>query len=260
MYDFEQIRVDVCDGVAIVTLNRPEKLNPLGKVACSELRRAFEAMRCDPDVRAVVVTGAGRAFSAGGDMDDIGGGVLQNAVEARCSSKEFVLAIQQMEKPVVCAVNGVAVGAGASLVLACDVVYVSESARFSMIFAKIGFIPDAGGIWLLQRLVGPNKAKELVFSADMIGADEMLACGIAQKVVPSDKLLDEAVAFARRLAQGPGLALSTAKALVNQAAGLSFEQYLELEAFALPQIAQSNDVKEGVASFFEKRSPVFSGK
>lgn len=268
-YTFEHLLVDVEDGVALITLNRPEKLNPLDKPIMNALAAVFMRMRVDPDVRAVVLTGAGRAFCAGGDVSGMAdyfagtgddGFLPQNAIEARMASKDFVLSIQGFEKPIIAAVNGIAAGGGASLILLSDVVYASERASFCIVFPRIGLIPDMGTQWLLPQAVGPNNAKYLTFSTDMIDAQEMHRLGLAQKILPTDELVSAALAFAKKLANGPTLALTTAKSIINRAGSLSIEQFFELEAFALPTIVKSDDFREGVMAFIEKRPAVFKGR
>lgn len=257
---FETIEIAEQNGVAQVTLNRPDKLNPLSMQMIAELRDAFEALRLDPQVKVVVLTGAGKAFSAGGDINDMLAGNLNLDYTAGRTLGKTILAIQGIEKPVFCALNGIAAGGGAGVALACDVIYASEKARFSEIYTNIGMVPDCGNLWLLPRVVGPYKAKELCFSAEIIDAQEMLRLGIAQRVFPPDELLPHTMEFANKLAEGPALSYKLIKTFIDRGWGMSLEQFYDLEALALDIVMKSEDFKEGVAAFLEKRKPQFHGK
>jgi 2-(1,2-epoxy-1,2-dihydrophenyl)acetyl-CoA isomerase len=257
---FETIKVEREDGVGIVTLNRPDKMNPLSQQMLAELLTAFEALRVDADVRAVVLTGAGKAFCAGGDITDMLSGKLKLDFVAGRTLGKTIEAIQGLEKPVICAVNGIAAGGGAGVILACDVIYASEKARFSEIYANIGMVPDCGNLWLLPRVVGPHKAKELCFTAEIIDAQEMYRLGIAQKLFPPEELLPKTLEFAKKLAAGPGLSYKLSKTLIDRGWGMSLEQFYDLEALGLEIVMQSEDFKEGMAAFVGKRKPVYTGK
>lgn len=259
-YEFETLKVEVADGVAVVTLNRPEKLNPLSMQMLGELLTAFTALRDDAAVKVVVLTGAGKAFSAGGDINDMLGGKLQLDYVAGRTLGKTILAIQGLEKPVICALNGIAAGGGAGLVLACDVIYASEKARFSEIYANIGMVPDCGNLWLLPRVVGPHKAKELCFTAEIIDAQELYRLGIAQRLFSPEELMPKVMEFAQRLAAGPLLSYKMTKTLIDRGWGMSLEQFYDLEALALEIVMQSADFKEGMSAFLEKRKPVYQGK
>lgn len=259
-YEFETLKVEVAEGVAVVTLNRPEKLNPLSMQMLGELLTAFTALRDDAAVKVVVLTGAGKAFSAGGDINDMLGGKLQLDYVAGRTLGKTILAIQGLEKPVICALNGIAAGGGAGLVLACDVIYASEKARFSEIYANIGMVPDCGNLWLLPRVVGPHKAKELCFTAEIIDAPELYRLGIAQRLFSPEELMPKVMEFAQRLAAGPLLSYKMTKTLIDRGWGMSLEQFYDLEALALEIVMQSADFKEGMSAFLEKRKPVYQGK
>jgi 2-(1,2-epoxy-1,2-dihydrophenyl)acetyl-CoA isomerase len=259
-YTFNTLKVEVADGVAVLTLNRPEKMNPLSMEMLAELLPAFNQLRDDADVKVVLLTGAGRAFCAGGDINDmLGGGLKLDYVSGRTLGKT-IQAIQGIEKPVICAVNGIAAGGGAGLVLACDVIYASEKAKFSEIYANIGMIPDCGNLWLLPRVVGPHKAKELCFSAEIIDAQEMYRLGIAQKVFPVEELLPKTLEFCKRLAAGPLLSYKFSKTFIDRGWGMSLEQFYDLEALGVEIVMQSQDFKEGMTAFVEKRKAVYQGK
>jgi len=259
-YIFETIQISVEEGVGIVTLNRPEKMNPLSFQMLGELLDAFTRLRDDPQVKVVLLTGAGRAFSAGGDISDMLAGNLKLDYVAGRTLGKTIQAIQGLEKPVICAVNGIAAGGGAGLVLACDVVYASEKARFSEIYAQIGMMPDCGNLWLLPRVVGPHKAKELCFSAEIIDAQEMCRLGIVQKIFSIDELLPKTLEFCKKLAVGPQLSFQLSKTFIDRGWGMSLEQFYDLEALGLDIVMRSEDFKEGVAAFVEKRKPIFKGK
>lgn len=258
--NLETLQVQIEQRVAVVTLNRPEKLNALSMKMLAELRTVFEDMRVDERVRAVVLTGAGRAFCAGGDLNDMLEGSLQLDYVAGRTLGKTIMAIQGLEKPVICALNGIAAGGGAGVALACDVIYASDKARFSEIYTNIGMVPDCGNLWLLARVVGPYKAKELCFSAEIIDAAEMYRLGIAQRLYPPEDLLPATIEFARKLAEGPAKSYAMIKTLIDRGWGLSLEQFYDLEALAVEIIMQSEDFKEGVAAFVEKRKPLYHGR
>jgi 2-(1,2-epoxy-1,2-dihydrophenyl)acetyl-CoA isomerase len=254
-YVYDHLKIDIEDGVGVITLNRPEKLNPIGQKTFEELWDVFKAFRVDPTVRVVVLTGAGRAFSAGGDMADLSKG-SSSYVDGRILASTM-LEIVGIEKPVICAINGLAVGGGAGVALACDLRFASETAQFSEIYAKIGMVPDCGNLWLLPRVVGPAKAKELCFTAETIDAAEMCRLGIVEKVFPPEDLMPKTMEFAKELAAGPTLSYQLSKALINRSFGMSLEQFFDLEALAVALALQGEDLKEGVSAFLEKRRPQF---
>jgi len=259
-YEFETLKVEITDGVALVSLNRPEKMNPLSNKMLDELGDVFPKLRLDDAVKVVVLTGEGKAFSAGGDINDmLGGGLKLDYVHGRTLGKT-ILAIQGIEKPVICALNGIAAGGGAGVALACDVIYASEKAKFSEIYANIGMMPDCGNLWLLPRVVGPNKAKELCFTAEIIDAQEMYRLGIAQKLFPPEELMPAVMAFAKKLANGPLLSYKLSKTFIDCGWGMSLEQFYDLEALALEIVMQSEDFGEGMKAFVEKRKPNYKGR
>jgi 2-(1,2-epoxy-1,2-dihydrophenyl)acetyl-CoA isomerase len=258
-YQFKTILVEVSDGVGIITLNRPERLNAMTLTMGEELYQAFNQMRTDPDVKVVMITGAGRAFSAGADTDQLSSDNKLDFKRGRHVGQE-VRAITDIEKPVICAVNGHAVGAGAGIVLACDVIFVSEKAKFSEIFAQVGAFPDFGNLWQLPRLVGPHKAKQLCFTAEMLDGQEMYRLGIAQQIFPAEELIPKTIEFCKHLAKGPTLSYMFTKVFIDRGWGMSLEQFLDYEALGIQIINASEDMMEGVHSFMEKRPPVYKGK
>jgi 2-(1,2-epoxy-1,2-dihydrophenyl)acetyl-CoA isomerase len=247
--------------VAKVVLNRPEKLNALTREMRVQLREHFERLRFDDAIRAILVTGEGRAFCTGADV----GGMQRNGLRAererlQGNSHAFLRVMHAIEKPIVAAVRGPTVGIGWSIALACDLIVASETARFSQIFRRIGLAPDGGAIWFLTRRIGMAKAKELVFTARFVEAPEALSLGLVNEVVPDDQLMARADALAADLASGPTFAFGLAKKLFHMASSPSYEDFLDMEAFVQPQLDQTEDHREGVAAFKEKRQPKFVGR
>ncbi len=249
--------------VAKIVLNRPEKLNALTTDMRESLCDVFARLRFDDAVRVIVVTGAGRGFCSGADVDRMAGqahDLRADRQRLQQGGHNFIRALHAIEKPVIAAVRGPAVGIGWSIALACDLVVASRTARFSQIFRRIGLAPDGGAIWFLTRRLGMAKAKELVFSARFVEAEEALALGLVNRVVEDDRLMPETEALAAELADGPTFALGLAKKLFHAAVGPSLEQYLEIESLVQPQLHHTADNAEGVAAFRERRPPKFTGR
>jgi len=254
------LRVEVDGPIATLTLDRPAALNALTVPVKIALRETLEALAGDRDVRAVVVTGAGRAFCAGQDLaerDEPDAAPLE--VEVRERYNPIVRAIRSMGQPVIAAVNGVAAGAGASLAFACDLRIAAQEARFVLAFGRIGLVPDSGATWFLPRLVGPAKAAELALVGDPVDAAEALRLGLVSRVVPGDRLMTEARALAGRLADGAPLALALTKEALWRSATIGLDEALEGEAKLQGIAGASSDHAEGLAAFREKRSPRFTG-
>ena len=244
--------------VAKVVLNRPDKLNALTVDMRQSLCDYFAQLRFDDKVRAVIVTGAGRGFCSGADVDRMAGqphDLRADRERIQRGGHTFIRALHAIEKPVIAAVRGPAVGIGWSIALACDLVVASKTARFSQIFRRIGLAPDGGAIWFLTRRIGMPKAKELVFSARLA-----LALGLVNHVVEDDQLMSKTEELAAELAEAPTFALGLAKKLFHAAVGPSLEDYLEIESMVQPQLHMTADNAEGVAAFREKRKPKFTGR
>jgi len=253
------LRSEQLDGILTLTMARPEALNALDRALKTDLLGAFRGAARDAAVRAVVLTGDGRAFCAGQDLREAGVSGAAIGREIRERYVPLVLAIARLEKPVVAAVNGVAAGAGLALALACDVRLASSAASFACAFGRVGLVPDSGVSWFLPRLVGPAWAAELVLGGDSLEAEAAARIGLVQRVVPPDELLPEAHALAFRFAQGAPLAAGLAKRALAAAQESSLEAALEYEAQLQSVAGRSADHAEGRAAFLEKRPPRFRG-
>ncbi|MBI4246334.1 MAG: enoyl-CoA hydratase/isomerase family protein [Candidatus Rokubacteria bacterium] len=247
--------------VVTLTLNRPEARNALDLALRRELVAALDEIAADPVARVLVLTGAGGNFCAGGDvklMQEMGR-TAAGARERLDLLNRLVLGLVEFPRPTIAMVDGFAVGAGCNLALACDLVVASDRARFGEVFARIGLVPDGGGTWLLSRVIGLARAKELIFTAEVIDAAEALQIGLVNRVVPAADLGVATRALAERIAAGPPAALRMAKQLVNRAAASDLRSALEQEAVAQTIAAGSADHQEGLRAFFEKRPPRFGG-
>lgn len=255
------IRVDVADGVATIMLDRPDALNALTIPMKESLLAALEAAATASEVRAVIITGAGRAFCAGQDLRErLEPGAPPLGEELRERYNPIVRAMRALPKPIVGAINGVAAGAGASLAFACDLRIAAESASFVLAFGRIGLIPDSGATWTLPRLVGLAKASEMALLNDPVSAAEALRIGLVSNVVAAEGLMDEARAVAARLAAGAPAALAATKQLLEAGVTSDFEAALAAETEAQDRLGAAPDHAEGLAAFLEKRSPQFRGE
>jgi 2-(1,2-epoxy-1,2-dihydrophenyl)acetyl-CoA isomerase len=253
----------VADGVATITLNRPDVLNSFRRSMARELRETLELAARDVEVRAVVLTGAGRGFCAGQDLAEAApkeGAMPDLGDIVRDSYNPVILAIRTLEKPVICAVNGVAAGAGANLAFACDIVFASSSATFVQSFAKIGVIPDSGGTFLLPRLVGLHRATVMTMLAEKMTAEQARDWGLVYMVTDPEALLQTATGTARQLATQPTRGLGLTKRGFNRSLGVDLERQLDFEEELQREAGQTEDYAEGVHAFLEKRKPVFKGR
>ena len=261
----ETLLVDRTDGVVTLTLNRPDKANAINGQMWRELLAVFDEVADNRDDRVLVITGAGNAFCSGADLNDPEAGVdLQSGVGSSLRRMRLIgrvaLRLHELVKPTIAAVNGVAAGAGCNLALGCDLVVASDTARFSEIFSKRALSIDFGGSWLLPRLVGLHKAKELVFFADVINAAEAERIGILNRVVPAADLHATVTELAGRLAALPPIQLSVSKQLLNQSSSVTMAEAVEFEGTAQVMSFGSKDTAEAVAAFLQKRDAQFTGE
>jgi 2-(1,2-epoxy-1,2-dihydrophenyl)acetyl-CoA isomerase len=252
------------DGITTLTLNRPERLNALSSVMTEGLKEALERLSTDDNCGVIVITGAGRGWCAGGDVKTMESRERDQTFETRAETlrraHQLPLLFRTMPKVIIASINGPVAGAGLGLALACDLRIAGKSARFGTAFARIGYSGDYGGSWSLTRLVGTAKARELYFTADIIDAEEAGRLGIVNRVVADDELQAEATALARRIADGPRIALGYMKRNLLAAETEPFQTVLDLEAEHQARCAFTEDHKEAVAAFVEKRRPVFKGQ
>ncbi len=253
-----------CDGYHVLTLNRPDRLNAFNEGQHLALRAALEECAADEACRAVVLTGAGRGFCAGQDLSDRDPAMLGESPDLGRTLETFynplVLQLRNLGKPVICAVNGVAAGAGANVAFACDIVLAAKSAKFIQAFSKIGLIPDAGGTWWLTRHLGEPRAKALALTAHPLSAEDAAEWGLIWRAVDDERLMDEAIALAESFAKGPTYAFALTKKAIHAASANMLEKQLETERELQREAGRSDDYKEGVSAFLAKRQPAFSGK
>lgn len=251
------VRVERQGAVTILVLDRPQTKNAVTDDMRRQLWEAYEDAALDPSVRAVVLTGEGDAFCSGADVGSFGGGGMPGSLGRMHELGRINRAVYHLKKPTIAAVSGICAGLGWGLALSCDFVLASQSAKFVQIFRNVALAPDAGSVWLLNRLVGPMRTKELCYSGRTVRADEALRLGLVLEVLPPEDLPARALAFAAELAEGPGISIGLAKRQVDLAATMSFDQFLDAEHMMQPVASRSEDHAEGVAAFREKRKPVF---
>jgi 2-(1,2-epoxy-1,2-dihydrophenyl)acetyl-CoA isomerase len=259
----DTVLLDVSEHIATLTLNRPAKLNALTGEMMEGLVPIMERLAEDKEVRCVVVTGAGRGFCAGGDVAGMASGEAmpnERPVARLRRLEETSRLLHEMPKPTIAMVNGPAAGAGLSIALACDIRIAGESARFVTAFVRIGFSGDYGGSWMLQRLVGPAKARELYFTGDPIDAREAERIGLVNRVVPDDELAAETRALAERMAKGPPIALARMKQNMNLGLVSDYSTLLDAEAENMIMTGMTEDNREAIKAFLDKRPPTFHGR
>jgi enoyl-CoA hydratase/3-hydroxyacyl-CoA dehydrogenase len=261
MKRFENIIVRKEDNVGWIILNRPHRLNAMTIELLNELSTALDEFEADKDVRCIVITGAGdKAFSVGADVTAFSNLTPIVAVEISGRGQEVMSKIERISKPVIAAINGYALGGGLELALACDFRIASEASQLGQPEIKLGIIPGWGGTQRLPRIIGIAKAKELIMLGDRISADEALRIGLVHRVIQVNKFEEEVKAFAKKLADGPPIALKYAKHTLNLSIQTSLEAGLKIEAEAFGAVISSKDVIEGITAFFEKRKPEFKGE
>jgi 2-(1,2-epoxy-1,2-dihydrophenyl)acetyl-CoA isomerase len=258
---YETLIVERANGIATIVMNRPEARNALDLVMRREMLGVLDEIEADPTSRVVILTGAGGHFCSGGDVKTMR--KSHTAAEGRervGMLNKMVLRLVNFPLPTIAMVDGYAVGAGSNLALCCDLIVASDRAKFGELFCKIGLAADGGGTWLLSRVVGMARAKELVFTGDVIDAAEAARIGLVNRVVPAAALETTTRALAEKIAAGPPLALRLDKQMLNRAASTDLAAALEVEAFSQGLAIASEDHKEGVAAFFDKRPPKFTGR
>jgi 2-(1,2-epoxy-1,2-dihydrophenyl)acetyl-CoA isomerase len=266
--DYQTILVTTREGITTITLNRPERLNAVNRQMLGELIRALTDVQQDRATRVLVLTGAGRAFCSGADLRDpvgIGGIEMGESPESkrqglRHGFQPLILAIQRCDVPVIAMVNGDAAASGCDLALACDLRVGSERARFMETFARIGLFPGTGGCWLLPRAVGLAKAAEMIFTGEPLGAEDAFGLGLLSHLIPHEELETVTMALAQKIAAGPPIAIRLAKMVMRKSLGMDLETSLELAAASESITLTSEDHREGLAAFREKRQPVFTGR
>jgi len=258
----ETILYEKADGIGLITLNRPDRMNALSRQLKEEVWSIFESWEGDDEIRAVILTGGEKVFSAGADIKERSTVQVTQAqfYSAQKKSQEFYTRIEQFEKPVIAAVSGVALGGGCELALVCDLRIASETARFGLPEVKLGSMPSAGGTQRLPRLIGATRAKEMLFSGEFVDAREAYRIGLVTKVVPTERLMQEAREWALKLAERPPLSIKYIKRAVQVGLELDLQSGLDYEAQCSSILYTSEDRKEGMKAFAEKRKPVFKGR
>jgi 2-(1,2-epoxy-1,2-dihydrophenyl)acetyl-CoA isomerase len=259
--DYETILYQLDEGVLTITLNRPEVLNASNRQMTTDLQDALKKAERDSAVRCIVLTGAGRAFTSG---EDLKARQAEGATGFTSTLRDryipIILKMRNIEKPVIGSINGVAAGAGCSIALACDLRIASDKASFIEVFVRIGLVPDAGSSFFLPRLVGLSKALEMSFTGDTLGAEEAYRLGLVNRVVPAEELEGATRELALRLAKGPTKAIGLAKRAMNRSLSMPLEESLEYEVFAQETAGNTEDHREGLAAFLEKRTPNYQGR
>ena len=264
--EFEKLRYEVSEEIATVTLYRPDRLNALDHVLRDEILQALDMAGEDEEARALILTGAGRAFCAGGDLQDVlqRGLTMDPKTRERLAVRGFnevVRAMRHLEKPIIAAVNGIAVGGGCCLALAADIRIATPDARFGMVFVRLGLSSaDMGGSFLLPRLVGLAHASELMLTGEIIDAERAEKIGLVNRLVPADRLMATAGDLAKGLAAGPPIGLALTKRALNRSLGLDIAEHLDYEAFVQSKCMATEDHREGVEAFLEKRKARFEGR
>jgi 2-(1,2-epoxy-1,2-dihydrophenyl)acetyl-CoA isomerase len=262
--NYESIQYTSDNGIAVLTLNRPDKLNSFTQAMHLEVRDALGRLQADSSARVLVLTGAGRGFCAGQDLSDRAIEPGSPGVDLGASVEKFyaplVVTLRSLPMPVICAVNGVAAGAGANLALACDIVLAAKSASFIEAFCKLGLIPDTGGTWHLPRMIGMARATGLAMLGEKLSAEKAEQWGLIWRAVPDESLMEETMAMARHFATAPTKGLAFTKKALQASYANTLPEQLQLEADMMRELGYSHDYREGVAAFMAKRAPRFKGE
>jgi enoyl-CoA hydratase/carnithine racemase len=258
----EELLLDFTDHVLTITLNRPDRLNAISGPMLSALSSTLQQANVDPEVRAVVLTGAGRGFCSGLDLKEqgSGNGVGTRGYQLFDLHNSPPIVINRMDKPLICALNGAAAGYGMDMALGCDIRIASENAKLGAVFAKRGVLPESGGCWYLPRLIGWAKAAEVAFLGDVLDAKRSFELGLVNKVVPHDDLMTEAMAVARKIANNAPLSVQSTKRMMRLGQDETFEAAVDHIFLQLLPLFQSDDFKEGLSAFAERREPSFKGR
>jgi 2-(1,2-epoxy-1,2-dihydrophenyl)acetyl-CoA isomerase len=256
----EDIILQVEGNVLSVTLNRPHALNAFSPDMMEGMLEAIQMAKTNPDIRAMLLSGAGRSFSAGGDVKGMGSATPVRTYDHIGRLNDVIRAMTELEVPIIAAVHGYAAGAGVCLALACDQILAADNSKFILSFAKVGLISDGGALYFLPRTIGLYRAKEALFNAEPIEASTALSWGMANRLYPPEQLLSEAMSYARKLAEGPGRAIAMIKRIANRALVSDLEGILEMERTTQAMIQSTDDHKEGVQAFIEKRQPEFRNR
>jgi 2-(1,2-epoxy-1,2-dihydrophenyl)acetyl-CoA isomerase len=256
--NFETLLLDFKAGIATVTLNRPKALNAMSVTMREELGECFEQLRYDPRVRAVIITGAGKDFCVGGDVNDFNGTDHEDLHDLiRLKSHRWFSAVWNLPQPTIAAVNGTAAGGGCNLALACDYVIAAPEARIGETFVRVGLVPDLGGLFILPRIIGMQRAKQLCFSGKVLNADEALAMGLFTEVVPAPELMGRAKAIAVPLSKAPAKTMAAMKAVLNKSFEYSMDDMLQLELYVQSFMFATGDHREALDAFLHRRPPKF---
>jgi 2-(1,2-epoxy-1,2-dihydrophenyl)acetyl-CoA isomerase len=256
----EDIIVQLEENVLSITLNRPNALNAFSRDMMEGIMEALQMAKSNPEIRAILLSGEGRSFSAGGDIKRMGKKTPVDTYDHIGRLNEVILAMAELDVPIVAAVHGYAAGAGVCLAMACDNILAADNSKFILSFSKVGLVSDGGGLFFLPRTIGLYRAKEVLFNAEPIEASTALDWGMINRLYPPDQLLSEAMNYTKKLAEGPGRAIAMIKKIANRAIVSDLAAILEMERSAQSMIQSTDDHKEGVEAFTEKRLPRFQGK
>ncbi|MET3194786.1 enoyl-CoA hydratase [Bacillus sp. OAE603] len=256
----ESLLIEIQDRILFLTLNRPESLNSFNLEMLTGITNSILEAENNPEIKVIVISGAGRSFCAGGDVKTMGNTNASDVYEHIGVLNKCIKAIKDSHKPVIASIHGFAAGAGFNLALACDLIFASDDSKFALSFSQVGLISDGGGSYFLPQLIGPHLAKQFFFSGEAVSAERMAQLGIVNFLVPTKNLKEETVKYANKLAGGPGKAFGMMKKLIDQSFTSNLDEILEKERMIQTLMVATEDHHEGVLAFKEKRKPVFTGK